>query len=91
VIRIVTGRTSPIQGWYAPSYGHKVAAPVEEAVLRGSSVRFLTLILPGSGFRNAVVSGLRLTSTGYTVTVRIGSHAERVTVSGSSIWTSTLS
>jgi hypothetical protein len=90
-IRIVSGRTSPVQGWFSPSYGHKVAAPVEEAVLRGSHVRFLTLIVPAAGRPSASVSDLRLTATGYTVTVRIGSHAQRVTVSGDSLWSVNLS
>jgi hypothetical protein len=48
-------------------------------------------ILPKAGHPSASVSGLRLTSTGYTVTVRIGSRAERITVIGSSIWMATLS
>jgi hypothetical protein len=89
-LRIVTGRTSPVQGWISYAYGTKVAAPVEEAVQRGSHVRYLTLIVPAAGRPGARVSRLSLTSTGYSVTIQIGGHAERVTVSGSSIWVHTL-
>jgi hypothetical protein len=85
-LRIVKGRTSPVQGWISYAYNKKVAAPVEEAIQRGTNVRYLTLIVPSRGSPTAKVSQLRLTSTGYSVTVTIGAHAERVTVSGTSIW-----
>jgi hypothetical protein len=84
-LRIVTGQTSPIQGWISYSYGTKIAAPVEEAILKGTNVRYLTLIVPAAGAAKAAVSQLQLTGTGYAVTVAIGGHAERVTVSGSSV------
>jgi hypothetical protein len=85
-LRVVSGRASPIQGWISYEYNKKVAAAVEEAIQRGTNVRYLTLIVPSQGRPTAKVSQLRLTSTGYTVTVTIGAHAERVTVSGTSIW-----
>gem|GEM_PF-1102196 len=88
---LVKGRTSPVQGWISYSYGTKVAAPVAEAVQTGSHVRYLTLIVPSSGRPTAKASQLVLTSTGYSVTITIGVHSERVTVSGSSIWMHTLS
>lgn len=88
-LRIVKGATSPIQGWISYSYGTKVAAPVEQAILRGTSVRFLTLIVPAEGKPTAAVSNLRLTSTGYSVTISIGGRTQRVTVEGTSIWMST--
>jgi hypothetical protein len=90
-LRVVTGRTAPVQGWISYEFGLKIAAPVAEAVQRGSSVRYLTLIVPAAAGPAASVSQLRLTSTGYSVTVTIGAHAERVTVSGSSIWLHELS
>jgi hypothetical protein len=84
-LRVVSGQTSPVQGWISYKESQKIAAPVVEAVQRGRSVRYLTLIVPADGAPDARVSGLRLTSTGYTVTVTIGARSERVTVSGSSI------
>lgn len=85
-LRIVTGAMSPIQGWLSYKSGQRVAAPVIEAVQRGRSVRYLTLIVPAEGRPAVTVSGLRLTSAGYSVTITIGGRSERVTVSGSSIW-----
>jgi hypothetical protein len=85
-LRIVTGATSPIQGWVSHKAGQMLPAPVVEAAQRGRSVRYLTLVVPAAGRPVAVVSGLRLTSTGYTVEIRIGARHERVTVSGSSVW-----
>lgn len=85
-VRIVRGRTKPIQGWISYKQGQKLAAPVEEATQRGRSVRYLTLIVPAAGRPEATVSGLRLTSSGYSVTITIGGRSERVTVSGTSVW-----
>jgi hypothetical protein len=90
-LALVKGRTSPVQGWVSYSYGTKVAAPVVEAVTRGTSARYLTLIVPSSGKPTVKVSQLVITSTGYSVTITIGAHSERVTVGGSSIWIKTLS
>jgi Heparinase II/III-like protein/Heparinase II/III N-terminus len=84
-VRIVKGATSPIQGWISYKGGQKLAAPVEEAILRGRSVRYLTLIVPAEGRPGATVSDLELTSSGYAVTIRIGTRSERVTVSGSTV------
>jgi hypothetical protein len=84
-IRIVTGRTSPVQGWISYHYGTKVAAPVEEAVQRGTSVRYLTLIVPSAGRRVATVSQLHLTATGYSLIVTIGEHAERITATADGV------
>ena len=85
-VRFVSGRTSPVQGWISYTYGAKVAAPVEEAIQTGTTVRYITLIVPAAGRPSTRVSGFRTTSTGYSLTVTIGAHAERLTVSGSSIW-----
>jgi hypothetical protein len=58
---------------------------VVEAIQRDTSVRYLTLIVPAAGRPDVAVRGLRLTSTGYAVTVTVGGHSERVLVSGSSV------
>jgi hypothetical protein len=84
-IRLVSGSTRPVQGWISYHYGRKVAAPVEEAVQRGASVRYLTLIVPSSGRRVAKVSDLHLSATGYSLIVTIGTQAERITATPSRV------
>jgi hypothetical protein len=90
-VRIVGGRTSPVQGWISYTYGVKVAATVEEAIQTGTNVRYVTLIVPAAGRPNPTVSGFRATSTGYTITVTIGTRAERLTVSGTTVTLTPLS
>ena len=84
--RIVRGRTSPVQGWISYTYATKVAAPVVEAIQKGTSVRYVTLIAPSRGGPTIKVSALKLTSTGYSVTISVGTRSEKLTVSGTSIW-----
>jgi hypothetical protein len=78
---IVKGRTKPVQGWLFHTHGSRTAAPVVEVVKTGTSVRYLTLIVPAARQASATVSGLRTTATGYTVVVTVGGKSERVTVS----------
>jgi hypothetical protein len=84
-IRVVTGRTSPIQGWISYRHKQKVAAPGVEAIRKGANVRYLTLLVPAEGVPRARVSGLRLTADGYRVTITIGARSERVVVSGTGV------
>jgi len=56
-LRMVSGQTSPIQGWISYVYGVKVAAPVVDFALRGTSVRYVTFILPARGKPAASLSG----------------------------------
>lgn len=88
--RLVRGATAPVQGWLSYTQGVKIAAPVVEVVRTGTSVRYLTLLVPAAESPAALVTGLRLTPTGYTVTIAIGGHAERVTVNGPSTVVTTL-
>jgi hypothetical protein len=82
VSRIVTGATSPIQGWISSTYQAKVAAPVLEATLRARSARFLTLLVPYVGTMPTIAARVvSLSSSGYVVDVTIGSRTERITVS----------
>jgi hypothetical protein len=87
-LRVITGQTSPVQGWVSEAYQVKYKAPVLQASVTARSARFLTLLVPYSGARPAI-SGrvVSLTSTGYIVDVTIGTHTERVTIntSGASI------
>jgi hypothetical protein len=83
-LHVMSGRTAPIQGWISHHYGTRIAAPVVEAVQRGRSVRYLTLIVPAEGAPDVRVRSLRVTSGGYAVTITIGDRSERVIVSGSS-------
>jgi hypothetical protein len=79
---VVAGRTSPIQGWVAWEFGKRAAAPVVDFRRSGRNVRFLTLLMPAAGDPGCRISGLRLTSTGYSVVVSSNGRAERVDVSG---------
>ena len=81
--RIVSGATSPIQGWLSYTYGHKVAAPVVEARRFGTAVRFLTVIIPYASVRPAVtISAVRLTASGYAMTVTVNGRSERILAGG---------
>ena len=84
-LRIVQGVTSPIQGWFSRSYGTRQSAPVVVATRTGTTVRYLTLIVPAAETPAATVSGLRLTAGGYSLIVTIGDRSERVVAEGSSI------
>ena len=88
--RAVTGRSMPIQGWVSYTDGVRIPAPVVEVATTGRSVRYLTLLVPAAGTPTASVSGLVLTPTGYSVTIAIGGHSERVVVSGTSATITTL-
>lgn len=83
--RVLTGRTGPIQGWLAWEHGKKVAAPTVEVVRSGSSTRFLTLLLTAPGTPASGVSELKLTSTGYSVVIKVGAKRERVVVNGAAV------
>ena len=85
VLRVITGATSPIQGWISYQYGQRVAAPVVEAVRSGTAVRYLTLIAPSEGAPDVRVRDLRLTTGGYAVTITIGGRSERVIASGATV------
>jgi hypothetical protein len=83
--RILTGRTSPIQGWQSDSDLHRVPAPAVEFAKRGRSVRYLTLIVPGAGSPRVTVSGVALLADGYRMTITVGGRSERVRVSGTTV------
>jgi len=79
-MRIVKGATKPVQGWVSYRHAQRLAAPVVEVVKSGTSVRYLTLIVPAAGRPAATIRNLRTTSTGYSLVVTIGGKSERVTV-----------
>ncbi len=77
------GETSPIQGWISRSYGQRAAAPVIEERRSGTQVRYLTLLAPfdtGTGTHRPPVdvSGLRLTTHGFSMTIEVEGHHERL-------------
>jgi hypothetical protein len=78
--RVVQAQVSPVQGWISYRHRQKVSAPVVEVVTSGTSVRYLTLIVPAAGRPAATVADLRITTTGYSMVVTIGGKSERVTV-----------
>jgi hypothetical protein len=79
---VVTGRTDPIQGWISYADKQKQAAPVVSARRHGTRVRYLTLIVPGSGTPDAKVTNVRITSTGYRFNITVGTVTEQVVVDG---------
>ena len=77
--RIITGSTSPIQGWISYRVFKRLAAPVVESRRAGTNVRFLTLLVPYESTKPSVtVSNVSLTSTGYSLTVTVDGKRERV-------------
>lgn len=90
-IRIVSARTSPVQGWISYHYGQRLAAPVVEAIEQGRTVRYLTLIAVAPGRPTVDVTGLRIGARGYRLTLTIGDRVERVATDASSIWVVPLS
>jgi hypothetical protein len=88
-VRVLSGRTSPIQGWQSDTYLHKTPAPTVEFARRGRSIRYLTLIVPGAASPRVSVSGLVSLSGGYQMTITVNGHSERVRANGSSVavWT----
>jgi hypothetical protein len=82
---VITGRTAPVQGWLSYEHGVRLKAPVVEVIQRGKTIRYLTLIVPAAGKPASGVSQLKLTKTGYSVVVKIGSKSERVVVNGSQV------
>ena len=87
-MRVVSGTTSPIQGWVSPRLMRRVAAPVIETRKTGTNVRFLTIIVPSAQPGPVVsISNLRLYPDGFDARVAVNGRVERVVVrsSGSSI------
>lgn len=83
-LRILTGKTSPIQGWVSEAYNVKYTAPVLQASIAARSARFLTLLVPYTGTKPVITGRIvNLTSAGYVVDVTIGTRTERVTLTSS--------
>jgi hypothetical protein len=87
-VRIVRGATSPIQGWLSYRYNVRLANPTVEYAKSGTSVRYLTLLVPDADGRfNVSLKELRMRSDGFTLLLTVNGHAERMTMTstGSSI------
>jgi hypothetical protein len=83
--RIVSGSTKPIQGWISHRYRSLASAPVVEMRRTATVGRFLTLLVPYASKRPTVsVSGLRMTPAGFSMTVTVDGHSERVLMAASS-------
>ena len=80
---IVKAQTAPIQGWISYFFKKKVGAPVAGAAKRGTSVRYITLIVPSAGAPKAVVRSFSTTATGYSLTIDVNGRTERVVVTSS--------
>ncbi|MFC0862500.1 heparinase II/III family protein [Sphaerimonospora cavernae] len=69
--RVVSGQTSPYQGWISPSYMKKVPAP---AVVSPAAGALLTVIVPGTDKPSVTCSGRTVVvqTSGGSVTLRVG-------------------
>lgn len=77
--RIITGATSPIQGWVSYGRDKKAKAPVLESRRSGTKARFLTLLVPYATTRpNVTVTDVKLSAGAYALTVTINGRRERV-------------
>jgi heparinase II/III-like protein len=87
-IRITTGATNPIQGWLSYRYNVRVPNPTVEVAKTGTSVRYLTVLLPDADEHFAVsFRDIRTWWTGFSLTITVDGRTERVTATatGSSI------
>ena len=81
-IRIVKGRSSPVQGWISETLSQRRAAPVVEAIARGRTVRCLTLVVPTRGSADRVaVTDVRLSSAGWSFDIDVAGVREHVRAS----------
>jgi heparinase II/III-like protein len=86
--RITRGLTSPIQGWLSYDYNVRIPNPTVEVIKTGTSVRYLTVLVPGADALFAVSSrDVRVSSTGFSLIVTVDGRSERIsaTATGSSI------
>jgi hypothetical protein len=87
-VRIVKGRTSPVQGWISETLSQRRPAPVVEAVARGRSVRYLTLVVPTRGPNDRVsVTNVRLSNSGWSFDIYVAGVREHVQATA---WNSTI-
>jgi len=86
--RVVEGARSPMQGWLGDAYRVFEPAPVLSQRARGTTIRFITLVVPFRSGRPPVsVRRLAIGAHGFSMMVRVGSHRElvRSSASGASI------
>lgn len=76
-LTVTTGQEQPLLGWQVDDAGRVVPAPLAEARLRGTTLRFTTVIVPrADGAPPARVSELPGETGGVRVTVSIGDVVE---------------
>jgi hypothetical protein len=84
-VRMIRGATDPIQGWLSYFFNSKRANPTAEYTKSGSSVRYLTLLVPDADGQFWVsVKEIRMRSDGYTLLLSVNGHTERVTLTATS-------
>jgi hypothetical protein len=86
--RLVTGSTTPIQGWPSYRYNVRVPNPTVEVIKSGSSVRYLTVLVPDADGRFSVsFAGVKTWSSGFSAVITVNGRTERVTATatGSSV------
>lgn len=83
--RIVKGATSPIQGWTSYSYGKMSKTPAAEVIQTGRSVRYITLLVPGSGQPRPNLRSFKTIPGGYMIRLTNNGKTEQLSVSGSTV------
>ena len=83
--RIVKGSTSPIQGWTSYRFGQLAKTPAVEAIQKGRSVRYITLLVPASGHPRPKLKSFRAFTGGYQITLTLGGKTETLTVYGKKV------
>ena len=85
-VRFVKGQTDPVQGWMSRNLNDRRAAVTVETVTSGTSVRYLTLLVPKPSAGTAIrVTDRKITATRSEFTVWVGSSRERVIVTPTSV------
>ncbi|HEV2685096.1 MAG TPA: hypothetical protein VGW79_00510, partial [Actinomycetota bacterium] len=81
--QVMSGATSPMQGWVTESTNSRYAAPDASFTFFGRSTRFITLIVPsasGSTLRSAAASNFSTNANGFNVDLTVGGSTDRITV-----------
>jgi hypothetical protein len=83
--RILSGSTSPRQGWLSYEYEKFIPAPVVEQIKSGTSVRYITLLAPFGASPTTSAQLVQTWSDGYQLDVHFDGGAERISVRGTEV------
>jgi hypothetical protein len=85
-VRIVEGRRSPVQGWYSTGLNRRAPAPVIEAIARGRTARYVTVLVPlRSRDSNVRLTEIEVTTGRIRFVITVDGRSERVAISARSV------